>query len=111
MGQIYLRRQTVWKQVTAVNLILFHKRILEKYLGGLPCYLHSNICPTGPPSKYQDFLAIKLLWLPVKMFFINLATEILQPVVVTVNQISFISVKTLDFWHHRNRVVAITNLG
>ena len=54
------------------------------------------------PSNCSGFLFLTTLYPSL---------ENLQPVIVTVNQISFISVEALDFWNHRNRVVAITNLG
>ena len=46
--------------------------MLKSHLGSLAYHLHSNVCPTGSPSKYQDLLAIKLLWLPV---FNNFRTQ------------------------------------
>ena len=54
------------------------------------------------PSNCSGFLFLTTLYPSL---------ENLQPVIVTVNQISFISVEALDFWNHRIRVVAITNLG
>ena len=45
--------------------------MLKSHLGSFACHLHSNVCPTGSPSKYQDLLAIKLLWLPVFNNFIS----------------------------------------
>ena len=54
------------------------------------------------PSNCSGFLFLTTLYPSL---------ENLQPVIVTVNQISFISVEALDFWNHRIRVVTITNLG
>ena len=83
---------------------------IENHLGSLARHLHSNVCPTGPPSKYQHLLAVKLLRLSVFKISLEPSIEILPPVVVTVNQISFISVEALDFRNDRKRVVAIANL-